>query len=117
MSVFLDSLKATTYTGTSKARNRIVTTVAWIAAVLFVVTVCFLVTRTESDPTAKRLARAYLMLWTVVPPAWFWLEYHLIWQTAVSTERESFEQFKHSQELSRNIWLAFVAVLAALYFK
>ena len=116
MNAFLNSLKASRYSGTSKARNSIVSAIAWIGAALFAATVCFLITRSETDPNAKHSARAYLILWTVFPPAWFWAEHHLIWQTAVSAERGDFEHFKHSQELSRNIWLAFVAVLAALYF-
>lgn len=41
----------------------------------------------------------------------------MIWQTANPDERGDFETFKHSQELSRNIWLAFVGILIALYFK
>jgi hypothetical protein len=39
----------------------------------------------------------------------------MIWKGAGIPD--TFEQFKYGQEVSRNIWLAFVALLAGLYFK
>lgn len=118
MNTFRDSLKASRYTGTSMGRNVLVTSVAWISAGLYLATVLFMVICDDKDDkTAKQFARGFLILWAVVPPAWFWIEHHLIWQTAIPAERGDFQHFKHSQELSRNIWLAFVALLAALYFK
>lgn len=118
---FLASLKslfiATRYTGASAKRNYVVSGIAYISSVLFLVTVIFLLTHTRNDAETKESARPFLILWTVLPPVWFWVEHHLIWETAHPDQRGKFETFKHSQEVSRNIWLAFVAILAGLYFK
>jgi hypothetical protein len=117
MSSFLRSLIASRYSGSSKARNTIVGILAWVAAALYLPTVWFLLARSGTDNATKASARAILILWTVIPPAWFWIEYHLIWLTANPKERGEFDEFKHAQETGRNIWLALVAVLAGLYFK
>lgn len=115
----IECLHATHYLRTGshpQTLNRIVTVVAWIAAILFVVTVRFLVCPPPTEKTAKATAQVFLVLWTVVPPVWFWIEYRLLWGHAEPNNRRNLEEFKHGQEVSRNIWLAFVAILAALYF-
>jgi len=62
-------------------------------------------------------AKLSLMLCGILPPVWFWIEYHYIWLTAPKHKRPEIEVFKYGQQLSRNIWLAFSALLLALYFK
>ncbi|KMP11914.1 hypothetical protein UR09_02280 [Candidatus Nitromaritima sp. SCGC AAA799-A02] len=52
--------------------------------------------------------------WAVLPPVWFILEYRFLFDR----NRESsidFEAFKHSQTLARNLWVGFLAFLAAFY--
>jgi hypothetical protein len=75
------------------------------------------------DPPTNNLAASgkpawalvALVLWAVVPPMWFWLEHFYVWRGAGIAD--TFDLHKYGQEVSRNIWLAFVALLAALYFK
>ena len=110
-------LKASRYTGDGGRRNLIVGVVSIVGLGLYLWTAGFLVTHPQADCKAKSIARVLLVLWTIIPPAWFWAEYQLIWQTADEDKRGDFDKFKHSQELSRNIWLAFVGLLLALYFK
>ena len=62
-------------------------------------------------------AKLFLMLCGILPPVWFWIEYHYVWLTAEEDKRPEMEVFKYGQQLSRNIWLAYAAVLLALYFK
>jgi len=62
-------------------------------------------------------AKLFLIFCGILPPIWFWIEYHYIWLTAPENKRPDFEVFKHGQQLSRNIWLAYSAILLALYFK
>ncbi len=62
-------------------------------------------------------AKLFLMLCGLLPPVWFWIEYHYLWLTAPENQRPDFEVFKHGQQLSRNIWIAYAAILLALYFK
>lgn len=110
-------LLATRYGDAERWRNLVVSGISWLAAILFVITTGFMITTPESAGDARNAARKHLILWAIVPPAWFWIEHHLIWQTAPKDLRGDFDQFKHSQELSRNIWLAFVATLGGLYFR
>jgi hypothetical protein len=62
-----------------------------------------------------------LLIWGLFPPLVFWAEYHWCWlpsQTkplADPERRASFEEFKYSHEVGRNIWLAVVAGLVVLY--
>ncbi len=65
----------------------------------------------------RLLAKLSLIFCAVLPPAWFWFEYCIIWWTAPDANRPRFEEFKYGHEVGRNLWLAFVGVLLALYFK
>jgi hypothetical protein len=63
-------------------------------------------------------ARLALICWATLPPLWFSIEYHVFWRRENQHPHpEALERFKHAQDLARNVWLAFVAVLAVLYFK
>ncbi len=59
--------------------------------------------------------------WLLIPPIWFWMENAFLFTVPLKTDateaRFLFERFQHTQALSRNIWLAFLAVLGILYFK
>lgn len=66
----------------------------------------------------KDFVLPFLVIWTVVPPMYFWFDYFVLWRLEMkrgSTQFADFSEFKHGQELSRNLWLAIVAVLAAIY--
>ena len=49
--------------------------------------------------------------WALGPPVWFILEYSLLYDA----ENEDLDVFKHYQSLCRNLWLGFMAYLAAFY--
>ncbi len=49
--------------------------------------------------------------WAIGPPVWFLLEYGLLFDA----ESEDLSAFKHTQSLCRNLWLGFLAYLAAFY--
>jgi len=46
--------------------------------------------------------------WVLLPPVWFWLEWVFF------SKGQDAERLKHTHDLSRNIWIALVIVLAAL---
>ncbi len=97
-------------------RNIFVGVVSWIGAVGYVITVSLLILMPDDWKYAEFVSRLLLVLWAVVPPASFWFEFHIVFKHAQHDARGDFEEFKHSQELSRNIWIAFVGVILALYF-
>ena len=55
---------------------------------------------------------AVLGAWTLGPPVYFWDEWLRCPFPAGSPQ---WKQMAHSPELSRNLWVAFVVVLAALF--
>jgi hypothetical protein len=63
---------------------------------------------------ADRQAWAYAVvgLWVICPPLWFWVEWSFL---TSGLSRHELEDMKHTHEVSRNIWLAFVVVLAVIF--
>ena len=62
----------------------------------------------------------FLVFWTVVPPMYFWFDYFVLWHIerrsgCVDSACDDLDAFKHGQEVSRNLWLAIVALLVAIY--
>jgi hypothetical protein len=49
--------------------------------------------------------------WALGPPVWFILEFGLLFDA----KNEDFGAFRHYQSLCRNLWLGFMAYLAAFY--
>lgn len=91
-----------------------------ISAVLFVASV-FTALWLRKASAEGRKSRSevekigYLMLgaWVLLPPIWFFAEFQLL-HTNIFGDQFEMARVKHSQELARNIWLAFVVVLAAV---
>ncbi len=70
---------------------------------------------TQND---KLPAKIGLIVIAILPPTWLWYEYCFIWRDETYKDsRPCLEQFKYGQEVSRNIWLAFVGLIVALYFQ
>ncbi len=55
-----------------------------------------------------------LAAWAVLPPLWLIVEYWLLFDRNRESPLE-FEAFRHSQALARNLWIGFLAFLAAFY--
>lgn len=51
-------------------------------------------------------------LWVLLPPIWFWSEW--VWFSR-SLSHDERERVQHLHDLSRNIWLAVIAVLITLF--
>lgn len=59
---------------------------------------------------------ALIIFWVLVPPIWFWLEYHGLWRYEDKKLRIECEELRLGQELSAKIWLAAVTALGIFYF-
>jgi len=55
-----------------------------------------------------------LALWALIPPLWFLFEFNQDFPANETHDASKVERMKHLQALSRNLWLAFVVVLAAI---
>jgi hypothetical protein len=57
-------------------------------------------------------------IWTLVPPAWFFLEYNFLFPSELKVKDVALEDMKYTQELASKFWIALVALLtAALLFR
>jgi hypothetical protein len=56
----------------------------------------------------SRAAGIIIGIWVICPPLWFFLEW------AYFSHGQQLEEFKFSQELARNFWVALVVLLAAI---
>lgn len=96
----------------------------WIGTIFALITLVVLLANAPPVPSAnnhlKLVALPFLVIWTVVPPIYFWFDYFVLWHIESRNKTTTFstlEEFKHGQELSRNLWLAIVVLLAGLYYK
>jgi hypothetical protein len=51
-------------------------------------------------------------LWVLGPPIWFWADWYYL---TAGLKKEQLEYIAHLHDVGRNIWLALVIVLAALF--
>jgi len=105
-------------TGTDRARFYL----GWAGSVFAVVTLIVLVWvgLSPSKYDAKATALPFLVAWTIAPPMYFWFDYFVLWRIESQSGTRTFrtlDEFKHGQELSRNLWVAIVALLAGIYFR
>jgi hypothetical protein len=87
--------------------------VARVATAVVVAAVVTLVATVWAYVNGKRdwiIVLAFL--WTILPPAWFWIDYFVVFRRAGNLDE--FEAFKHGQQVSAAIWAAIAVSLAAL---
>lgn len=64
----------------------------------------------------KLAAKIALLLSGLFPPIYLWFEFNWLWKNAPNDERPPLEVIKHSQEIARDLWIAFVGLITLLYF-
>ncbi len=79
--------------------------------VIFLVATLIFVCKALRD---KKIESVYfaLMFWAVIPPVWFWIEYHFLYRCYGVTG--TFELFKYGQNVSIAIWAGLTFSLAAI---
>jgi hypothetical protein len=106
------------------ASDRVRFCLGWLGVILaastIVVVACGLLNYSAESQKEqlKRLVLGPLVFWTLVPPMFFWFDYFVLWHLDKASDDRQFadlSEFKHGQDVSRNLWLAMVAVLAAIY--
>lgn len=71
--------------------------------------------RNKTTPPDRRTAKAWLLgLWTLLPPAWLFIEDIFLYRAF--GKPACFDFFRHAQHLVLTGWLATLAVLTLLYF-
>ena len=82
---------------------------AWIVMGILLIA-SFILGMTESMTELQR--RITLAFWTIAPAVYLFLEYRVFWDRLAP---DHLEALRHFQDLTRNVWLGCVAVLAAIY--
>jgi hypothetical protein len=84
----------------------------FIAAILMIASAILAAYCPDMGVQRQRLGYLVVGIWVIVPPIWFWIEWTFL---SFGMGRDQIEDLKHSQDVSRNIWVAAVVVLAALF--
>ena len=93
-----------------------VATAGGVALLLYTI---YLVILKKPNPTQARAARrdlwVLLLLWTLLPPAWFSIEYFQLYGRYGLPG--TLDQFKYGQELASKFWAGGVALVIAKLFQ
>ncbi len=75
---------------------------------------CFvgaIVVRCRFPQHMKRIAYPLTGFWVLLPPVWLWWEWNVYYRLQ---DAHAQEIIKHNHDLSRNVWVAYVVVLAVV---
>jgi hypothetical protein len=73
----------------------------------------------ETWPAIKIQQAVIIIVWTLLPPIYFWAEFYAIYKPKLKDKTKTpddFDLFKYGQDVSAKIWLAVISALLALYF-
>lgn len=84
------------------------------ASILGLWTLCQAVHPESQFPMQNHAALGYLLIgfWALAPPVFFWIDWVFFCQGLPKAELEIAQ---HTHDLSRNIWLALLAILAVAF--
>ncbi len=66
------------------------------------------------QPSPALCRQSVVALWAIVPPLWFFFEYHLFRDRLTPAQ---YERLKDSQALGTRLWAGFTVVLVTLFLK
>ena len=68
----------------------------------------------KSEPTLRPKEKGLILaFWIIAPPLWFLIEYYAFFRIFEHFRED--EHIRHFHELARNLWIAVVVLLTALY--
>ncbi|HAK80212.1 MAG TPA: hypothetical protein DCM71_25740, partial [Runella sp.] len=54
--------------------------------------------------------------WVCIPPTYFLIEYIHIFPDACKVDKDAFEDFKYTQDLSSKVWAGYIVVLTSMLY-
>lgn len=90
--------------------SSLITIAAWIS-ILFMVFSLWRATNIRVSSGLDKETYKLLAFWALAPPLWFFVEFEFLHPCIDAFE---LARVKQAQDLARNIWVAFVVVLAAI---
>ncbi|HEX7912508.1 MAG TPA: hypothetical protein VF534_31075 [Paraburkholderia sp.] len=104
--------KAPIYRAGSKQQH-VVYAVALVSAILAVLTFVAVVYVLYASPSyGQGLVTGLAAFWVIWPPLWFYYEYFWLYRSAAAPD--SFEMFKHGQQVAVAIWAGISLTLSGL---
>jgi len=97
--------------------QQIITTVTYVLFSIGIIIILIMTVPSWAVQRNSLPAKICLLITAILPPLWLWIEFCFIWRSAPENERPTLDDFKYGQDVGRNIWLAFVGLIIALYFK
>ena len=96
-----------------KHRRRIWLSGVWVAAFFVVgyIVVSFYFGQ-GTLAQGKAWQKVMLAIWVVLVPSWFLFDFYFLYDQ----KKDPFEEYKHSQELSKNFWIAVGLLMTAICF-
>lgn len=96
-------------------RDDVIKPVAVVSAVLALlsVTVAVVLQFFADEDLRKGVGYVFVGMWVLGPPIWFFYEWVVLCRDL--KDKEERDRIKHIHELARNIWIALVVVLVALF--
>jgi hypothetical protein len=101
---------------TEALRNRLNEGLGGAAAILGVLSLWAGLDATSKWPfgSHEQLGSYLLGFWALVPPVYFWIDW--VWFCSyMDADDDNRDIAKHTHDLSRNIWIGLIAVLAVLF--
>ena len=97
------------------ARDEIINVITWISIGLAAATIVTAAMLLCSNASVTKQDGKYLVaFWLLAPPLWFFYEWVLLAREP-NVSQDKLDHVKQLHELARNIWLAVVAVLVAIF--
>jgi hypothetical protein len=69
----------------------------------------------HEHPSVLLVVKLVSALWALVPPVYFFFEFH--WARETMKTEEELKDLQESQKMAQKIWAAVVAALAVIYLK
>ena len=92
--------------------NRLFGTIAAVFAIACVV-IAWNPTWTVGSLTHKQFGAVLIGIWVIAPPIFFWADW--VCYSGAFKDEGSRDLAKHTHDLSRNIWLALIVLLAYMF--
>ncbi len=92
-------------------RSVVIQIMGWMSAIAAALSALLAIyLRPEGKEQVSFWGYVLLGFWAIAPPVWFLVEYSF-WPPA---DKDENERTRHLHDLARNIWLAFIVVIATI---
>ncbi len=96
-----------------QSRDKYISTICVLSTIAAIISLIIALFQNISGCKNNILGYCIVSAWVLLPPIWFWAEW--VYLTGEKIEKDEQDRIKHLHDLSRNIWLALIAVLIVAF--